>query len=212
MRSRWSSALGALILAFLGGEALAQMPPAFQVPPPVWRTRINAQLYCGEVGRCPTKVYQTVFTTTEAGDVYATDSGLTFPLNRTAELTQPPLTSPYGLVGSGQPTKWTVSSTFGGNVLTLLYKADSRDFRSSFKMRIRFHLGLKACEVLAWEAGGQSGRFPLAQAYIDGTCDVGGAYASVPVKRTVTAKRRPKPVARKPSCVEQADTPCPELK
>lgn len=216
----------ALAAATFGGNARAQMMPSFQATPPVFVTTIKAQLYCGDAGRCPQKIYRTVFQTLPNGDIFATDSGLTYPLNRTTVLTQPPpawatvpppppmqletLFGPPDLAGS---TEWTLNATFAGNVLSMFYTSESYRSRSRFKMRLRFHQDTRYCEVLAWEHGGQSGRFPLVQAFVDGKCEVVPppvAAAARPIVRK--APPAAKAVVKEPACVDQPDTPCPALK
>lgn len=217
----------ALAAATSVGSAWAQMAPAFQATPPVFITTIKAQLFCGDAGRCPQKIYRTVFQTLPNGDIYATDSGLTFPLNRTTVLTQPPpawatvpapppmqLETLFGPPDLGGSTEWTVNATFAGNVLSLFYSSEAYRTRSRFKMRLRFHQDTSYCEVLAWEHGGQSGRYPLAQAFIEGKCEVAPPPAVTATARPPVRKAPPaaKAVAKEPACVDQPDTPCPALK
>jgi hypothetical protein len=209
----------ALAAATSAGGARAQMAPAFQATPPVFTTTIRAQLFCGDAGRCPQKVYRTVFRTLPNGDILATDSGLVYPLNRTEVLEQPPpawatvpppalLQSPIEPPELAGSTQWTVNATFAGNVLSIFYTSESYRARSRFKMRLRFHGDTPYCEVLAWEHGGQSGRYPLAQAFIDGSCQVGEPRAAA-ARRAV---RKAPAVAKEPACVDEPDTHCPALK
>jgi hypothetical protein len=218
------ASITALALATACGAARAQMAPAFQAPPPVFVTTIRAQMFCGEAGRCPQRIYRTVFQTLPNGDVYATDSGLTYPLNRTEVLTQPPpawatvppppplqLERLFGPADLNGATEWVVASTFAGNVLSLFYTSEAYRARSRFKMRLRFHHGTRVCEVLAWEHGGQSGRYPLAQAYIDGKCEIPPPSVAVTARPRVQ-KAKPAAKVKEPACVAEPDTPCPALK